>query len=694
MRTERHPRGMLPAEARRHCPNATSSLWRRSSRWERVPFDLAAARPPRSSSSTVPGGCVGRPSALLGLLFLLLKGLGRPDRRDEAVPRVQLEGEESCRAGVGGPPAASPFSSPSSPSASASPSLSSSSSSSGYTLGNTTMHWIFRALFISPPPPPPPAPASRGALTNANAAPRFRPSRASVDARASSHPSSSPSAPLSATSPAALAPAWRGTHAKRRGHAPPPPPPPMPPSPPTPPPSPPPPERNRGLGLLSSPNPPFFLMYHPFRGATQLKKKPMPSVADELAALRARGSVKAHATDLTEKTSTGRGAALSTPEAEEAAIKAKREKDKVGKVAAREILNKGSNSAAQASHERSAEFTAQRREELEKKAQASELLKRGGSAGGYSQQVGHAVSQTVKKREGMEKKNEAKQALAGGAAKGGSQSLEKTKAVPAAAKKMTELATEAEQPIEVASKKQPPMAEAKPAPVSSKLEPATTPMTTKAHEEKEEDDGDVPDLEEDDNDVVVAPSDSVQVTQQPSMVGNEEDSERQITNRNEKKARKTLARLGMRPVPGIARVTLKAGGGRGYFFLDKPDVFISPGGKSGATYVIFGEAKQGGGGSSQGGAQAAAAQAQAVAAAAAAADKMMPSVDEVVEEEDGEVPELEESGGDDNVAGEEGLEAKDIQLVMGQASCSRSKAVAALRANDGDLVNAIMSLTT
>jgi nascent polypeptide-associated complex subunit alpha len=45
-------------------------------------------------------------------------------------------------------------------------------------------------------------------------------------------------------------------------------------------------------------------------------------------------------------------------------------------------------------------------------------------------------------------------------------------------------------------------------------------------------------------------------------------------------------------------------------------------------------------------------------------------------------------------ADEEGVEAKDIELVMSQAGCSRAKAVKALKENDMDLVNAIMSLTT
>ena len=36
---------------------------------------------------------------------------------------------------------------------------------------------------------------------------------------------------------------------------------------------------------------------------------------------------------------------------------------------------------------------------------------------------------------------------------------------------------------------------------------------------------------------------------------------------------------------------------------------------------------------------------------------------------------------------------KDVELVMNLAPCSRSNAVEALRANDGDIVNAIMELT-
>lgn len=39
---------------------------------------------------------------------------------------------------------------------------------------------------------------------------------------------------------------------------------------------------------------------------------------------------------------------------------------------------------------------------------------------------------------------------------------------------------------------------------------------------------------------------------------------------------------------------------------------------------------------------------------------------------------------------EEGLEQRDIELVMAQANVSRAKAVRALRHNKNDIVNAIM----
>lgn len=158
-----------------------------------------------------------------------------------------------------------------------------------------------------------------------------------------------------------------------------------------------------------------------------------------------------------------------------------------------------------------------------------------------------------------------------------------------------------------------------------------------------------------------------------------EDESRQ--NRAEKKSRKMMQKLGMRPVPGILRVTVKKSKNV-LFVIAKPDVFKSP---TSDTYVVFGEAKS----EDAGAAAQQAAAAKQFRAPQASGLPAMPAVaaDDGAEDDD-EVPALEE------VVDETGVEAKDIELVMTQAACSRAKAVKALKENDGDLVNAIMSLST
>ncbi|KAI4220336.1 MAG: hypothetical protein L6R40_008685 [Gallowayella cf. fulva] len=53
----------------------------------------------------------------------------------------------------------------------------------------------------------------------------------------------------------------------------------------------------------------------------------------------------------------------------------------------------------------------------------------------------------------------------------------------------------------------------------------------------------------------------------------------------------------------------------------------------------------------------------------------------------------EEEEDDEEEVDDTGIEAKDIELVMAQASVSRKKAVKALKEHDSDIVNAIMSLS-
>merc|ERR1712139_586245 len=145
-------------------------------------------------------------------------------------------------------------------------------------------------------------------------------------------------------------------------------------------------------------------------------------------------------------------------------------------------------------------------------------------------------------------------------------------------------------------------------------------------------------------------------------------------SRSEKKSRKAMQKLDMKPVPGIMRVTVKKSKNI-LFVISKPDVFKSP---ASDTYIIFGEAKI----------EDLSAQAQT----AAAEQFKAPEVAKPELAKAAEKPAIEEI--DDNEEFDEsGVEPKDVELVMSQAGVSRIKAVKALKTNDGDIVNAIMELT-
>lgn len=58
-------------------------------------------------------------------------------------------------------------------------------------------------------------------------------------------------------------------------------------------------------------------------------------------------------------------------------------------------------------------------------------------------------------------------------------------------------------------------------------------------------------------------------------------------SRQEKKARKSIAKLGLKPVPGVTRVAIRKTKSM-LFVINKPEVFKNP---SSDTYVVFGEAK-------------------------------------------------------------------------------------------------------
>ncbi|KAH4054418.1 nascent polypeptide-associated complex subunit alpha [Parastagonospora nodorum] len=164
-----------------------------------------------------------------------------------------------------------------------------------------------------------------------------------------------------------------------------------------------------------------------------------------------------------------------------------------------------------------------------------------------------------------------------------------------------------------------------------------------------------------------------------------------VHSRNEKKARKAIAKLGLKHIDGITRVTLRRPKNI-LFVINQPDVYKSP---SSNTWIIFGEAKIEDLNSQ---AQASAAQ-QLAQAEAASHDHSGHDHDHdhkgkgkaVEDKKDDEEDEEEEE--DDEEVDDSGLEAKDIELVMQQASVSRKKAVKALKENDNDIVNSIMALS-
>merc|ERR1712186_60793 len=147
-------------------------------------------------------------------------------------------------------------------------------------------------------------------------------------------------------------------------------------------------------------------------------------------------------------------------------------------------------------------------------------------------------------------------------------------------------------------------------------------------------------------------------------------------NRAEKKSRKPVAKLGMKPLPGIVRVTVKKSMNI-LFVISNPDVHKSP---NSDTYIIFGEAKIE---DLSAQAQASAAQqfTQAPEVGAASKEGSEDTVPKIEEVEEGDVD-------------ESGIEPKDIDLVISQVQCSRAKAVQALRNNNNDIVEAIMQLSS
>merc|ERR1712072_803237 len=149
-------------------------------------------------------------------------------------------------------------------------------------------------------------------------------------------------------------------------------------------------------------------------------------------------------------------------------------------------------------------------------------------------------------------------------------------------------------------------------------------------------------------------------------------------SRSEKKSRKAMAKLGMKPVPGIIRVTVKKSKNI-LFVIKEPDVFktSTDNPKAPATYVVFGKAEI-----EDLSAQATSAAVEQFKAPGGGMDAVddTPKAEIAADDDDGD-----EDAGD--------LDENDIELVVKQAGVSKAKAIKALKQNENDVVNAIMALS-
>lgn len=145
-------------------------------------------------------------------------------------------------------------------------------------------------------------------------------------------------------------------------------------------------------------------------------------------------------------------------------------------------------------------------------------------------------------------------------------------------------------------------------------------------------------------------------------------------SRGEKKARKIMSKLGLKPITGVTRVTIRKSKNI-LFVINNPDVYKNP---HSDTYIIFGEAKIED--LSQQAQVAAAEKFKAPEATQADTASSTNVVAPIAEEDEEEVDET-------------GVDEKDIELVVSQANVPRAKAIRALKNNNNDIVNAIMELT-
>ncbi len=164
-------------------------------------------------------------------------------------------------------------------------------------------------------------------------------------------------------------------------------------------------------------------------------------------------------------------------------------------------------------------------------------------------------------------------------------------------------------------------------------------------------------------------------------LGKQDKGERKV-NKGEKKCKKALMKLGMKPVTGITRVTIKKSD-EVVFAISNPDVLKS--GTNDNCYVVFGQMAY---------EDPTMAKATTEAKQFAKPEEKKP---EEVKKEEGKAPVAEvkkEEEKEEAPESAEGLNPTNIEMVMSHTKCSRNKAIRALRETNDDMVNAILKLTS
>lgn len=192
----------------------------------------------------------------------------------------------------------------------------------------------------------------------------------------------------------------------------------------------------------------------------------------------------------------------------------------------------------------------------------------------------------------------------------------------------------------------------------------------------------VPELEDDQQDDATAAGGEPGQAKVAGGPADDPASKQAKQSRGEKKARKVLSKLGLKPIPGVCKVTIRKSKNI-LFVISNPDVYKNP---VSDTYIIFGEAKI---------------EDLSQKAHIEAAEKFTQNKDILgssIAKPDllaglNQAKNAIKEESDDEEIDDKDMEPKDIELVMTQATVTRKQAIKALKKNQNDVVNAIMNLT-